>query len=461
MAKSKLDTFILASPPESEVERDRVAAKKAEAEREVADAQANLDKAKAELAKEEAELAKEGAELAMKEAQQQMDDANADMKTLDTQVKASKAKLDKTSYDIAYAAAKAQQLKLAQKKHALAKAQHYEAVARLKVADAELGVSQAKLTSSSTIDDNFQSAQTVLRDAFELLKWAVSELGKAAASLKETETEMSAAKVKLDIKRNLAEAQANFAAFVKGHSKMSWNQNASKDFTILEAPSITGSGGHLARFPFSGKGPDYTEQDVHKLFLRKSHNGLYHLIVTHLFARTVDQAGVEPVFLVRGPPGTGKSVMLNLVWYVAYFELKMNVICHKSSGHIHLYSPGRDVTQLSKEEVEDWLLDKSTVYLFDPDEYTSTPIFYEDARATSVIASSPNVKHYQNVLPRINAIPKFAGLLPLWSYGWTKDEIKEGLRLLDKEFKEGRGRYLRSRGQLSCCFTNCNSSSCA
>ena len=90
VANSKLDTFILASPPESEVERDRVAAKKAETELAVAVAQTYLDKAKAELTKEKAELAKEKAELAMKEAEQQLDDAQA-------QVKASKAKLDKTS----------------------------------------------------------------------------------------------------------------------------------------------------------------------------------------------------------------------------------------------------------------------------------------------------------------------------------------------------------------------------
>ena len=456
MANSKLDTFILASPPESEVERDRVAATKAEVEREVAGAQVNLDKAKAKLAKEEAELAKENAEfvkakaeLAMKEAEHTMDDAKDDMKTRDTKIKASKAKLDKTSEsDIAYAAAKAQhekdevELERAQKKHALAKAQHDEAVARLKVANAELDVSQAKLTSSSTLDDNFQRAQTVLRDALELLKWAVSELGKAAASLKKTETELKAAKVKLKItnmkksQRYLAVAQANFAAFVKGYSKMSWDQEMSKDFTILEAPSITDSGGHRALFPFNGKGLDYTENEVHKLLLRKSHNGLYHLILTHLFARTVGHPGFQPVFLVRGPPGTGKSVMLNLVWYVAFFELKMNVICHNSAGHIHLYSPGRDVTQLSKKDVKDWLLDESTVYLFDPDERTSTPVFHDDIKATSVIATSPNVKHYDNLLPRIHAIPKFPGILPLWSYGWTKDEIKKGLLLLGKDVTE-------------------------
>ena len=83
VANSKLDTFILASPPESEVERDRVAAKKAETELAVAVAQTYLDKAKAELTKEKAELA-------MKEAEQHMDGAKA-------QVKASKSKLDKTS----------------------------------------------------------------------------------------------------------------------------------------------------------------------------------------------------------------------------------------------------------------------------------------------------------------------------------------------------------------------------
>ena len=206
--------------------------------------------------------------------------------------------------------------------------------------------------------------------------------------------------MKLDITNDdesqqyLAGAQANFAAFVKGHSKISWNQQ-SDDFTILEAPSIKDSGGHVARFPFSGKGPDYTEDDVHKLFLRKSHNGLYHLILTHLFARSVGHPGFQPVFLVRGPPGTGKSVMLNLVWYVAYFELKMNVICHKSSGEIHLYSPSSDtITPLSETDVKGRLIDKNTVYLFDPDEYFSKPIFHDKVRATSVIATSPNVKHY-------------------------------------------------------------------
>ena len=459
VANSKLDTFILASPPESEVERDRVAATKAEVEREVAGAQVNLDKAKAKLAKEEAELAKENAEfvkakaeLAMKEAEHTMDDAKDDMKTRDTKIKASKAKLDKTSEsDIAYAAAKAQhekdevELERAQKKHALAKAQHDEAVARLKVANAELDVSQAKLTSSSTLDGQ-QSAQKVidaaenkLSDANKMLMLAVKERGKAVASLQTVQTNLSAAKVQLkkaddnQSQTLLTHAQANLAAFVKGQPHMSWNQDTSKEFIILEAPSILDSGGHVARFPFSGKGLDYSENEVHKLLLRKSHTGLYHLILTHLFARAVGHVGVEPVFLVRGPPGTGKSVMLNLVWYVAYFELKMNVICHNSSGEIHLYSPGNDVTPLSKKDVKGWLRDKSTVYLFDPDEYFSKPVFHDETQATTVIATSPNVKHYRNVLSSINAIPKFPGILPLWSYGWTEDEIKEGLRLLGKK----------------------------
>ena len=379
----------------------------------------------------------------MEEAEHKMDVAKA-------RVEASKAKLDKTSKsDIAYAAAKARhktdevELEVAEKKHSLAQAKHNEADARLKVADAELGVSQAKLTSSSTLDGSAQkvigAAESKLLGANEMLMLARSEQGKAAGNLNAAETKLHDAKVQLKKTNNdtsqtlLTQAQANLAAFVKGQPQMSWNQDTSKDFIILEAPSILDSGGHVARFPFSGKGLDYSENEVHKLLLRKSHTGLYHLILTHLFARAVGHVGVEPVFLVRGPPGTGKSVMLNLVWYVAYFELKMNVICHNSSGEIHLYSPGNDVTPLSKKDVKGWLRDKSTVYLFDPDEYFSKPVFHDETQATTVIATSPNVKHYRNVLSSINAIPKFPGILPLWSYGWTEDEIKGGLRLLGKK----------------------------
>ena len=266
-----------------------------------------------------------------------------------------------------------------------AEAEHDVAVAKLEVADAKLGVSQAKLTPSSTLNrlqsaqSDLEKAKTDLREAKSTLEWAVSERGKAAASLKETETQLSAANVELKVACDL-EVQTNFAAFAKVQPKMKFVQDAVKDaarlFHILEVPKSLESPDIRPTFPFRGKGHDIS---IRQLLLRESHYDLYKIILVQLGVSKLIHAGCPYTdfgyeefgkkFVVRGPPGTGKSIMLNLIWYVALFELGMDVICHMPNNDIYLYRNGSGTVELldragAKSMLKKW----NTVYLFDPDE---------------------------------------------------------------------------------------------
>jgi len=334
-----------------------------------------------------------------------------------------------------------------------AEAEHDVAVAKLKVAGAELGVSQAKLAPPSTLNrlqsaqNDLEKAKTDLREAKSTLEWAVSERGKAAASLKKTETQLSEAKVELKnaddekLQELLSLAQANFAAFAKVQPEMKFVQDAVKDaarlFHILEVPKSPGIG---PTFPFRGKG---YSTSVRELLLRESHYDLYKIILVQLGVSKLIHAGcpytdfghedVGKKFVVRGPPGTGKSVMLNLIWYVALFELGMDVICHMPDDVIYLYRNGSSTVEiLDKAGAENMLLKWNTVYLFDPDDKGAfEPIYKVEFKATSVIATSPNIHHYRNLLKSNIHFPSDASIVPLWSYAWTPQEITTGLKLLD------------------------------
>ena len=220
---------------------------------------------------------------------------------------------------------------------------------------------------------------------------------------------------------------------------MKWSTDESGLFHTLAAPDITSSNGTRAKFPFGGKG-DF--ENVRILMLRVSHNQLYKLILAHICATKVSGNDKGRTFLVRGPPGTGKSVMLNLIWYVSLFELGMNVICHKSGEFLHLY---RDDDETKKKtvsmltngvEVLDWMSEPNTVYLFDPNEGDAQPVYGDDSRGINVIASSPNAKHYECLLKSADSAPKSATIMPLWSYAWTHDEIIAGLKILRKSISD-------------------------
>ena len=217
---------------------------------------------------------------------------------------------------------------------------------------------------------------------------------------------------------------------------MKWGTDASGLFHTLAAPDITSIHGNLAKFPFGGK---CDHDNVRILMLRVSHTQLYKLILTHICATKVSRNDKGKTFLVRGPPGTGKSVMLNLIWYVALFELGVNVICHMGDGDIHLYHDDKKkkktkktVSMLTRDGVRHCMDEPNTVYLFDPNEANAQPVYNDNSRGVNVIATSPHVKHYECIMKSADSIPKSLTTIPLWSYAWTHDEIIAGLKILGK-----------------------------
>ena len=126
--------------------------------------------------------------------------------------------------------------------------------------------------------------------------------------------------------------------------------------------------------------------------------------------------------------------MLNLLWYVARFDLRMDVLCHHAGDGVYLYAHNSDtVMKLQPDDAKDWLRKENTVYLFDPNEANTLPLYHESYIATSVIATSPDVRHYMNISKGVGSYSKDANVIDLWSYAWTYEEIDEGLRLLGKK----------------------------
>ena len=126
--------------------------------------------------------------------------------------------------------------------------------------------------------------------------------------------------------------------------------------------------------------------------------------------------------------------MLNLLWYVARFELGMDVLCHNAGDGVYLYAHNSDtVMTLKPDDAKRWLRKQNTVYLFDPNEGDILPLYHESYIATSVIATSPDVRHYRNISKGVEDFPKDGNVIDLWSYAWTYEEIDEGLRLLGKK----------------------------
>ena len=315
------------------------------------------------------------------------------------------------------------------------------AVAKLKLANAELGLVHAKL--SPTLDGlqfaqkAIDTAESKLSRDSDMLKWFAGQREKAESTFKEKENELNAAKAKLKDACDL-EVQANFAAFAKVQPEMKFVKDATELFHILEVPKNLTSPDIGPTFPFCGKG---YRLDVRQLLLRESHYDLYKMILLQLGVCKLFHAGYREEnledklgkkFIVCGPPGTGKSVMLNLIWYVARFELGMDVICHMPNNAIYLYPHGSGTVELLDMAGAKNLLGKcNTVYLFDPDDKGAfEPIYNMRQTGTSVIATSPNIQHYRNFLKSNLHLPKEPSVVPVWSYAWTPQEITAGLELL-------------------------------
>lgn len=128
--------------------------------------------------------------------------------------------------------------------------------------------------------------------------------------------------------------------------------------------------------------------------------------------------------------------MLNFVWYVARFKLNMDVVCHFLDDTLHLY-PSTDNTStdtvelLDKKDVKPWLTKKNAVYLFDSGEDNGRPLYAPANEATSMIATSPYLKHYSNVCPTVSCtFTNDPNVVPLWYYAWSYEEIVDAFPLL-------------------------------
>lgn len=263
-------------------------------------------------------------------------------------------------------------------------------------------------------------------DASNRLK-AHSELVAAKAAQAQAKARLKAYKQRLAAATQLSVARAYAEIFSKAHALMTFD-STSTFFHTLDAPKG-------AFFPFSGTGPN--DAFIERLLLRKSHNGLYKGLVTHLSTRKVDRSVPGTTFIVRGPPGTGKSAMLNLLWYIARFKLNMNVICHFPNNDIHHYAASTDdsdsflpdsVEALDRDEVKLKLAHENTLYLFDSSCDNGLPVHGATAAATTVISTPPYLERYSNICKSATD-SAVANFVPLWSYAWKTEEIEEAFEL--------------------------------
>lgn len=257
------------------------------------------------------------------------------------------------------------------------------------------------------------------------------EWQKAESSRSDAKAYVASLRSQLNHALDMEGARSFSDIFLAGHKTMAFD-STSKYFHILDAPKG-------AFFPFGG-GESPNDAPVQRLLLRKSHNGLYSLLLAQLRARKAGQAGAGRTFLVRGPPGTGKSAMLNLVWYIARFKLGMNVICHYPNNDVHLYCANDDaynpVEKLrGQDEAKCWMLKEDTVYLFDSGKNGNAPIYTATGKAISVLTTAPYVGHYRVVCQTaVGGIACDKRVHPLWSFAWETAEITEAFTLLRKVY---------------------------
>lgn len=124
--------------------------------------------------------------------------------------------------------------------------------------------------------------------------------------------------------------------------------------------------------------------------------------------------------VVKGPPGQGKSVFLNIILIEA-FSKGIPVVCQKGTEFLYVftrdgvrmvpYDQRQTILELDKIKNKD---SYKTIYLYDPsqgNEHSLNP----NLHAFTVVASSPNVKNYLSIDKMCTTF---------YVYPWTKDELK-------------------------------------
>ncbi len=150
--------------------------------------------------------------------------------------------------------------------------------------------------------------------------------------------------------------------------------------------------------------------------------------------------------IFTGNPGIGKSVWLNYA-VVRFLQSDRRVVLQRA-GKIGYWLFSKSLCRRVKDELPDldskkW---RDVVYLFDPDQKDSEPA---DAEAFTIVASSPQDKHYRT----LQRSPK--GVAKLYFPCWTLEELRVVApeHHLDKPLEElwlfwgGIPRYIFSRNQ--------------
>ena len=117
----------------------------------------------------------------------------------------------------------------------------------------------------------------------------------------------------------------------------------------------------------------------------------------------------------------GKTAFLNLLLYAAA-QLNVNVVLHHAMRLVYILRADGTVRWGSPESVRavPELWESETLYLFNPNEMADQAF---ECRAFTVIATSPDVKHYANHV-------KHANMSHLLLPPWTKDEITAAHRAM-------------------------------
>ncbi len=123
--------------------------------------------------------------------------------------------------------------------------------------------------------------------------------------------------------------------------------------------------------------------------------------------------------LLMGPPGQGKSVFLNVI-ALHMIQRGYTCVCHSgnpvnpvlvfSNGNVEAW-PSEDVLKIPE------LVDRNTVYLFDPHPGFSTWVLC--VPAFTVVATAPVKSNYAMIENEVT--------IPLYCFPWTKAELKAAL----------------------------------
>lgn len=189
----------------------------------------------------------------------------------------------------------------------------------------------------------------------------------------------------------------------------------------------------ILKFPIR---PEFFPEGVQSLYIRESYKDLYEIICKNLKLSGHRRCHRRcHRMVITGTPGIGKSMFLfYILWRLSKINTTKTVILHRQAdeGKIFIFQGNRCWTTCDEEDISELLSDKTAWYL--TDDLLDPP--EEIVKATTILVSSPDHKHYKEFLRCSNTAPLH--YLPVWCI----TELRIARKMYSRSQKQLENRYL-------------------